>query len=223
MPLTDEILRRLAAIGITSDADLKYWRDLGDSPRVSDAVFLLHLRTHEADGAEYRRLLPALRAFLAGRRSASPVPTEPEMSPVEREQSRILGDAIRQFAASADGGTFSRRTPNRAVLFVTSRPGLAAALEAFAGTDVDCLTDAEWDRWKAGPGRSDEDGIDGEPGWYRIAHWLISRRAGGPEGEGWLLRQLCWYGSLAASGQESYWSWDGTRPRFLYDGSHWIA
>ena len=45
----------MAAIGITSDADLKYWRDLGDSPRVTDAVFLLHLRRRESEGASYRR------------------------------------------------------------------------------------------------------------------------------------------------------------------------
>jgi hypothetical protein len=213
MPLNDEILRRLAVIGVTSEADLAYWRKLGDSPRVSDAVFQLHLRRREAEGAEYRRRLPQLLAFAAACRRENPLPTMAELPDEDLAKYHILLSTMEQFARSAKGDWFLRGLPNRVPIVCTTQVGLIAADQVFGGTSAVSLEDSERDRFFETLRRADDG--DGSR-WFALKWWRLSDLDRSAPGE--ILWRLEDGSSLCEGDFYKHFSrylWDGERATFL--------
>ena len=172
MPLTVEVLARLAAIGFASDADLAYWRRLGDDPRVTDAHFLLRLREHEASVSAYYRRLPHLLAFVADRRRADPLPDVLALSAAERAQHDILLGKMQASVHSGQDAAFlsvGRKRPDRAPIVLTSRVGLLAATEVFGGTSAAILAASEWDDWLAG----NDQRRDSLAGPWNVQQWWL--------------------------------------------------
>jgi hypothetical protein len=221
VPLSDAAVQRLAALGITGDAELRYWEKLRDAD--GEAFFWRLLEMREADSAAYREWFPQLRAYADDCRRARPVPDATAFSAVEREQYRVLLAKMREFAASGDRSAVLNRTPYRAAVVAAPRVGLAAAGEVFGESGAVILEEAEWERWLA-----EVYPRDAEPfGWYARAWWGL--REGLPEDGDWVRREypippgsdywvvvsgVAW-GSLAGGANHELWRWDGTRAEFL--------
>ncbi len=132
MALDEEAVQRLAALGYTTEADLRFWQELGQSE--GESFFWEFLRGQEEAAEEYRRWFPRLQAFAAECRRAVSVPAVESFSAAEREQYRILRAKMREFDASEDRRCVLVRRPYQAAILSTTWVGLAAAEEVFGGT-----------------------------------------------------------------------------------------
>lgn len=218
MPLTAAAVARLAALGVTSAAELDHLRRVCEAD--GEAFVGRYIEKLEADSAAYRRWSPQLRAFADECRRARPA-LDP--TPVEAEQRRVLLTKMRAFAASGDRGVILNRRPFQAAIVAAPPVGLAAAEEVFGASGAVILTEAEWERWYA-----DVYPPDAEPfGWYVRAWWAL--REGLPDDGEWLRREypipagseywvvvagVAW-GGLAGGANHELWRWDGTRAEYV--------
>jgi len=233
MPLNAEVLSRLAALGISTEADLRFWEDT--QRKYGDEDVWRMLRLAEGMAADYRFWFPQLKAFERECRKRCPVPAVEDMSIKEREQHRVLFLRMRKYMESASRNIATGR-PNRAVIVVTTRSGLAAAYEIFRDTGVVLLEESERRQWFS-------DVYPRKPGafgWYSLAIWLlyeglglarmrhreeqIKSRYPIPEGYMyWEIYQDASYGPLASSGVCDLWQWDGARASFLGESYSFIS
>jgi hypothetical protein len=215
-------VRRLARLGYTTDADLQFWRRLWQSR--GESFFLGFLREEEKAAAKYRRWFPRLQAFAAECRLAVPVPEVGSFSAAEREQHRVLLAKMRQFAESEDRRCVLGRKPHQAAILSTTRVGLAAAEEVFAGSGAVILEESERERWltEVCPVRH------GAFWWYAFAWWIVREglpaeeeagiRQAYPIPEGctyWMVTSGVQWGGLAGGAGHELWRWDGERAAFI--------
>jgi len=222
MALSKKAARHLARLGYTTDADLKFWRDLWE--REGESFVAGFLRQEEKAAQEYRRWFPRLQAFAAECRRAVPVPAVNSLSVAEREQYRILLAKMHEFTASGDRHCILDRKPHQAAILSTTRVGLIAAQEVFVGSGAVILEDSERQRWisEIYPVKH------GAFWWYAFAWWTITE--GLPEEdeasirEGYPIPEGCWYwlvvsgvqwGGLAGGANHELWRWDGERAEFI--------
>ncbi len=218
MPLTAAAVERLAALGVTSAAELDFWRRTCDAE--GEAFVWRYIEGLEADSAAYRRWSPQLRAFADECRRTRPTL---KLSPVESEQRRVLLTKMRAFTASGDRDVILSRRPFQAAIVSVQPVGLAAAEEVFGAAGAVILTEAEWERWRA-----EVYPQDAEPfGWYVRAWWAL--REGLPEDGEWIRREyplppgneywlvvagVAW-GGLAGGANHELWRWDGTHAAYV--------
>jgi hypothetical protein len=222
MPLSETATQRLARLGYSTDAELRFWQGLWQSE--GESFFWSFLQKEEAAARKYRRWFPRLRDFAAGCRRAAPVTPVDRLSAMEREQYRVLLAKMREFAASEDRRCVLARKPHQAAILATTRVGLAAAEEVFAGTGAVLLTEEERERWFAEvyPGRGD--GF----WWYALAWWTLREGLGGEDGAEvrrhypipagssyWVVVSGVQWGGLAGGANHELWRWDRTRAEFL--------
>jgi hypothetical protein len=81
--LSAEAVRRLARLGCSTDADLRFWHGLWQSE--GELFFWGFLRKEEEAADEYRRWFPRLQTFAAECRRAVPIPALDSFSTAERE------------------------------------------------------------------------------------------------------------------------------------------
>jgi hypothetical protein len=117
--LSEESIQRLARLGYTTEAELKYWRDLLQS--AGEPIFAIYLGKMEESIQEYHHWFPRLQAFAAECRQKVPVPGIDSFLPIEREQYRILLAKMKEFAASGDRRCVLERKPNFAAILSTTR------------------------------------------------------------------------------------------------------
>ncbi|MBN9523443.1 hypothetical protein J0H58_33850 [bacterium] len=218
MPLTAAAVERLAALGVTSDAELDFWRRTCAAD--GETFVWRYIEKLEADSVAYRRWFPQLCAFADDCRRARPAL---ELSPVESEQRRVLLTKMREFTASGDRGAILNRRPFQVAIVLVPPVGLAAAEEVFGDAGAVILTEAEWERWRA-----EVYPQDAEPfSWYARVWWALHE--GLPEDGEWLRREYplppgneYWlvvageaWGSLAGGANHELWRWDGTRAEYV--------
>jgi hypothetical protein len=222
MALSDKAMQRLAQLGYAGEADLEFWRELWQSE--GESFFWFFLSKREKAAEEYRRWFPRLQAFAVECRRAVPVPTVESFSAVEREQYRVLLGKMQEFVASEDRRCILGRKPNQAAIVSTTRVGLAAAEQVFAGSGAVLLQEEERKRWF-----SEVYPIDPEAfWWYAFAWWSVRERLAGEEeesicghypnpegGSDWIVVSGVQWGSLAGGANHELWRWDGQRARFI--------
>lgn len=84
MALNAEAVERLARLGYTTEAQLKYWQWVWQQPE-SQLFFSDFLRQEEEAADEYRRWFPQLQEFATVCRRALPVSDINHFSAAERE------------------------------------------------------------------------------------------------------------------------------------------
>lgn len=217
MSLPQEALQRLAQLGYTSEQDLPFWRRLWQSE--GESFFWIFLKSEEEAAAEYRLWFPRLKEFATECRKAVPVPSADAFSAVEREQSRILLTKMEEFAKSEDRRCVFGRKPHQAAILSTTRVGLAAAAQVFAGTGAILLLEEERERWFA----EVYPGVGEKFWWYALAWWTLREGLAGQDedyirkshplpagGSYWVVTSGVQWGSLAGGENGEVWCWDGT-------------
>jgi hypothetical protein len=220
--LSDKAVRRLAALGVTGEAALRFWTDIWQSE--GESFFWRFVEKEEEAAAEYRRWFPRLQAFAAECRRTLPAPVVSGLPAAEREQHRVLLGKMREFMASEDSSCVMGRKANQAAIVSTMRVGLAAAQEVFGGTGAVVLEESERERWFAEVYRPAEEGF----WWYAFAWWTLLE--GLPEGgeesirtsypipagnSYWVVVSGVQWGGLAGGANHELWRWDGTRAEFI--------
>jgi hypothetical protein len=220
VPPPPDAERRLAALGVTAENELRFWRQAWADHGAQ--VFWLMVERREADAAAFQRWAPVLRDYAAECRRANPAPDPADFSPAERERQRILIDEMRKLAASGDGAVLAPR-PFQVAVVTVPRVALAPAAERFGESGAVVLETAEWDRWWADIYPAGAEAF----GWYVRAWWDV--REGLPEGADWVPAEYplppggaYWlvtagtaWGSLAGGATHDLWAWDGARAAFL--------
>jgi len=220
--LSDKALRRLARLGYTTEVELQFWKGLWQSQ--GESFFWGFLRKEEEAAEEYRCWFPRLQAFAAECRRAVPVPAVDTFSAREREQYRVLLAKMQGFTASEDRRCILERKPNQAAILSTTRVGLAAAQQVFAGTGAVLLQEEERAHWFAEVYPVDHEAF----WWYAFAWWSICEGLAGedeerirchypiPEGNsyGVVVSGVQW-GSLAGGADHELWRWDGQSAEFI--------
>jgi hypothetical protein len=214
-------LQRLAALGYASEEDLRFWRGMWQSE--GESFFWGFLQAEEACAQEYRVWFPRLQAFAAECRRVAPVPALDTFSAGEREQHRVLLAKMREFASSGDRGCVLGRKPHQAAILSTTRVGLTAAAEVFAGTGAVLLQEEEKERWFA----EVYPGVGDKFWWYGLAWWDL-REVAPEEAEEvvrsyaipagcsyWVVTSGVLWGSLAGGANHELWCWDGTTTTFI--------
>jgi hypothetical protein len=224
--LSAEAEERLARLGYATDADLRSWRWLWQSE--GESFFWFYLRKEEEAADEYRRCFPHLQVFVTECRRAVPVPDVKSFSAAEKEQHRVLFAKMREFAASEDRACVLARKPHQAAILSTTRVGLAAAEEVFAGSGAVILEESERDRWLFELFPVNHEAF----WWYAFAWWTLREELAGedeasyrqhypiPEGCAyWIVESGVQWGSMAGGANHELWRWDGKRAEFveLYD------
>ena len=222
MALSDKALRRLAQLGYVDEADLTFWRGLWQSE--GESFFWVFVHKAEEATEQYRRWFPRLQAFAAECRQAVPVPTVESFSAVEREQYRILLAKMQEFVASEDRRCLLGRKPSQAAVVSTTRVGLAAAEQVFAGSGTVLLQTEERERWFSEVCPVDHEAF----WWFAFAWWSLSEGLASydaenirglypiPEGSSyWVVVSGVQWGSLAGGANHELWRWDGQRAHFI--------
>jgi hypothetical protein len=222
MALSAEAVERLAQLGYTTDANLKFWRDLWESE--GESFVWGFLRKEAAAAQEYRRWFPRLQAFAAECRRAVPIPAADTLSVTEREQYRVLLAKMREFTGSDDCRCVLSRKPYQAAILSTTRVGLIAAEEVFGGYGAVILEESERERWL-----SEVYPVNYEAfWWYAFAWWTIKEGLSGedeasirqdypiPDGcSYWMVSSGVQWGGLAGGANHELWRWDGVRAQFI--------
>jgi hypothetical protein len=225
MALSAEAVQRLARLGYTTAADLKFWRNLWESE--GESFVWGFLRQEEQAAQEYRRWFPRLQAFAAECRRVAPVPKADALSVTEREQYRVLLAKVREFAGSDDCQCILTRKPHQAAILSTTRAGLIAAEEVFGGSGAVILEESERERWLSEVYPVNHEAF----WWYAFAWWTIKEGLSGlpgddeasirenypiPEGcSYWIVSSGVQWGSLAGGANHELWRWDGERAEFV--------
>src|SRR3569832_1031130 len=115
MPLPEDIRRRLARLGFTSEGQIRLWQDLLD--RGEETLLANCLRQYEEAAEEYARVFPVLQAYAADCRKAAPIRPVESFSPMEHEQHRILLPKMQEFSAVEGRRLLS--LPNSAIILYT--------------------------------------------------------------------------------------------------------
>ncbi len=223
MALSEEAIRRLTALGYTTEADLEFWRRLWMSE--GDSFFWYFLESEEKSAESSTA---GTRNSGRSRPSADGSGQHPTPKPCRwpsREQYRILCEKMEQFAASPDRVVMGRK-PNQADIVATTPVGLAAASAVFGrlGVPVVLLLGEEKEGWFSRVIAPEEQAF----GWYATYWWLckeepepeeldeVRRHYPIPDGSAyWVVTTGLAWGSLAGGSKDELWQWDGVKASCL--------
>jgi hypothetical protein len=193
------------------------WRD------GADVVHSFLNRIDDAADA-YRRWSPRLRTFAAECRQAVPAAALESLAGPEREQHRVLGAKMSEFAKSEESLVVLTGKPHHLAILSTSRVGLAAAQEVFRGSDAVVLEESERHRWFAEMYPANDLAF----GWFALAWWSVEERIAAEEATGirrqsrlspgssyWVVSSGVQWAPLAGGGDSELWRWDGQRAEFI--------
>jgi hypothetical protein len=182
----------------------------------------------EEIAAQYQVWFPRLQEFAEECRRKTPIPDVSEFSAVEREQYRILREAMENKRESEDLEIVLRRRPHCVPILYTSRVGLPAAHALYGDTGAVILEESEQQHWLYEVYQLDGPEWGCRSWWFAFAWWTVSEEipedlrkhlrpaiTALPAGSTyWMQWSGVQWGELHGGSRGSLWRWDGTRAEF---------
>jgi hypothetical protein len=224
MPLNEKAIHALGQMGyVLRTRELRRFDQMWDGK--GESFFWLFLEREQQRRILADRWFPVLSAYAADCRRRAPAPASGELTPVKREQLRVLREQMTAFVtSSADLEPLSN--PQRVVLITTMPVGMPAALAVFAPLSLRTvvLTDPEAEHWF----QTQKEATLCDPWWFVHYRWVIRDRLDerdrdliasyGPPPPGsanWLLTEGVALGGVPYSAEHRIWRWDGEGAVFL--------